>query len=449
MTIDDRLKRVPEYTHFLTAAELYQHAFDLARERSSAVTCEIVGTSTEGQPIPMVRIGHGPARILVFACPHPNEPIGAMLAHFLIDEIAADDSLAEGRTWFILPCVDPDGTRLNEGWFRGPFSIRNYAKNFYRPKPQDQVEWTFPMRYKTFVWDSPKPETQALMRAIDIARPDVMYSLHNAGFGGAYYYVSEDLPGAHDILHRIPVERGIPLSLGEPEVPWVKELYPAVYQTSTTADSYDYYEMYAEGDPASYIVAGAGSTEYANTVCKPFSLVTEVPYFMSPKIGDVTPIERTRREVVLEGVQKAKEILETLDWLLKTTAGRVTEGTLFLEAVATFVGSGLRSLPSQEKWALEAEGMDAKATVAQEADSLYVGTFYRMLIASMLQRAFAAQIGVAPDSVVEEASAELVRRIDGWATDIEENLQYSVVPIRDLVQVQYGALLAVLEAKNL
>jgi len=56
-----------------------------------------------------------------------------------------------------------------------------------------------------------------------------------------------------------------------------------VYESCPITASYDYYEKFAPGDPAQYISAGAGSDEWAETVCDPFSLVTEVPYFMSAK----------------------------------------------------------------------------------------------------------------------------------------------------------------------
>ncbi|HOK71822.1 MAG TPA: M14 family zinc carboxypeptidase, partial [Bacillota bacterium] len=272
LTIEERLAAVPEYTRFVTVDELYARAKAVAEARPDIAKLAIVGKSTAGSEIPMVSIGDGPVSILIFVCPHPNEPIGAMMTYFLMEELLKDEDLRAGRTWHIMPCVDPDGTRMNEGWFAGPFNIRNYAHDFYRPRPQDQVEWTFPIEYKTLKWDTPKPETQALMKAIETTRPDVMYSLHNAGFGGAYYYISSGLSKEdYDELHRIPIDRGLPLSLGEPEVPWAVELYPGVYESCPITASYDYYEQFAPGDPAQYITAGAGSDEWAKTVCDPFS----------------------------------------------------------------------------------------------------------------------------------------------------------------------------------
>ena len=450
MDIDLLLSRVPSYQRFLTVDELFDHARSVSQAHPEMARYEVVGTSTRGDAIPMLTIGNGPRHVMVFACPHPNEPVGAMLVSFLSEELIVNEALREGRTWHLLPCVDPDGTRLNEGWFKGPFNIRNYARHYYRPRPQDQVEWTFPIEYKTFVWNDPTPETRALMNAIQIAKPDVMYSLHNAGFGGVYYYISEPLPSLYPTLHRIPTERGLPMSLGEPEMPWAVEFHPAVYRVPKATDSYDYYEKYAEGDPAWYITGGASSFEFAERVSSPFCLVTEAPYFKSPKIGNTSRIDERRGEVLLQGIERARSILGTLERLLTETKGEMTEGAIFLNAVTVFVESELKSLPSQEKWVKEAPGMDEPATVAQKADALWVSGFYRMLLGGMLQRAFKAQLaatgGGRSGSAVRRACDELEACIDEWAKDIETNLQYEVVPIRDLVQVQYGALLGVLDA---
>ncbi len=480
ISMEDRLAKVPDYTRFLTVDELYERARLLAEEHPEIAKLTIVGKSTAGSEIPMLSIGNGPTSILVFACPHPNEPIGAMMTYFLMGELMADEELRSGRAWHIMPCVDPDGARLNEGWFAGPFNVRNYARNFYRPRPQDQVEWSFPIEYKTLKWTAPKPETQGLMKAIELTRPAVMYSLHNAGFGGAYYYMTGELDKEHyDELHRIPVERGIALSLGEPEVPWATAFYPGVYRMCPVTDAYDYYEKYAPGDPAQYIVGGCDSSQWAEKISDPFTLVTEVPYFMSAKISDQTPLSQSRRDVIMEGVARSRQVYGVMSKALEATEGMITEPTarLLRDAVATFVESGVKSLPTQERWAKETPGMEQPATVAQEVDSIHVGVFYKMLIASMLARAVDLELAAMGGGAgagererergrecgcgcgcsaspgtrakLQRVVDELRSAIDGWATTIEENLPYEVVPIKKLIEVQYGALLVALHAKGL
>ncbi len=440
------LARVPEYRRFLTVDELYTRAREVAELHPELARTTVVGTSTDGEPIPMVRIGDGPQRMLLFACPHPNEPIGAMLIHFLLDELVTNAALRDGRTWYLLPSVDPDGTRLNEGWFSGPFTIPTYARNFYRPRSDEQVEWTFPIRYKDLAFDAPMPETRALMAAFEEARPDFVYSLHNAGFGGVYYYISEDIPEAYAAFHEIPTERGLVMSLGEPEMPWAHEYAPAVYKVPSVREAYDYYEAYASEPPASLVQGGASSWDFVRGVSEPVQLVTELPYFQSPTMADSSPSSRTRRQAILEGIERSRSMYQTVQRLLDEIAPDMTLDTRFHRAVSSFIRQGLASLGSKRSWAERAEGMDRTATVAQEADELYVGSFYRTLVASMLRRALDAQLAEAPTERLRAARDELERHLAAWIADIERNLVSSPIPIKPLVEVQYGAMLAVLNS---
>jgi hypothetical protein len=186
--IDAVLSRVPDYKIFLTVDELNASSQQLADAHSECVKLVTVGKSTSGDPIPMLRIGDGAKQLLFFACPHPNEPIGAMMLEALSELLVEDAKLrGEKYTWNIIKCIDPDGTRLNEGWFKGPYTVTNYAQHFYRPGATQQAEWTFPVRYKNYSFFSPISETQALMTAITSLRPSFIYSLHNAGMGGGYF----------------------------------------------------------------------------------------------------------------------------------------------------------------------------------------------------------------------------------------------------------------------
>jgi hypothetical protein len=438
------LARVPNYTRFYTLDEMIARTKATAENHPELATLQIVGHSTDGLEIPMLRIGNGPTHLLLFACPHPNEPIGAMLIQFLLEELLQNEKLREGRSWFLLPCVDPDGTRLNEGWFAGPYTIRNYAKHFYRPPSAEQVEWTFPIHYKDLKFDKPLPETQALMRAFDIAKPKFVYSLHNAGFGGVYYYISHDIKDVYDAFHTIPRSRDLVLSLGEAEMPWAVEFAPAVYKTSSIKEAYDYFETYSSVSPASLIQGGGSSYDYLLSKNNPLMLITELPYFQSPQISDKSETSKTRREVILESVAESREAYKDVQKILGIIAPEMTLGTRFYRAVTAFTEQALSGLDSKETWAKTAEGMDIAATKAQETDELYIGPFYRLLVVSMLRRALDAQLEQTPSPTLETARNRLESLLENWTTRIETRLTYEAIPIKKLVEVQYGALLAVL-----
>jgi len=447
--MDERLVRVPEFNRFFTVDELYGCAGEVAARHPAVARVEVVGRSTDGCPIPLVTIGRGPKRVMLVACPHPNEPIGAMLVQFLMTELVTDATLRDGYTWCLMPCVDPDGTRLNEGWFDQPLTIASYARHFYRPRSEEQIEWTFPTTYKTFSWTTPLPETQALMAAFERTRPQLVYSLHNAGFGGVYYYVSDEVSSVVEAFHTIPGHLGMTLSLGEPEVPWAKQFAPAIFQTTSVRAAYDYYAQVMPGDPARFITGGGSSWDYLETLGSPFFFITEVPYFQCQEVADTTLLNATRREVLLEGAERARTILGVLGDLVAAIETDMTEDTRLWRASSAFIQVLPKSIEAKARWAADAPETAGPATVAQQADELYVSTFYRLLVASMLRRAIDMQLRARQSAAVERARDLLDTHLDEWIVDIDAHLHYYFAGIRRLVQVQYAALLVVLQQPDI
>ncbi|RLG40176.1 MAG: peptidase M14, partial [Thermoproteota archaeon] len=110
--------------------------------------------------------------------------------------------------------------------------------------------------------------------------PSFIYSLHNAGFGGVYYYVSKEMPLLYPIYQYMAYMQDLPLSLGEPEVPYAVKLADAVYYLPSTRDRYDYLEKHSDKDPFEIIRSGTSSVDYARRVNLDVSeLVCEVPYY--------------------------------------------------------------------------------------------------------------------------------------------------------------------------
>ena len=145
-------------------------------------------------------------------------------------------------TFYIVKAWDADGLVRNEGWLKGPYTIFNYSRNFFRPAANLQVDWTFPIDYKELHFHNIMPETQAMKNLIDRIKPAFTYALHNAGFGGVYWYVTEDVPALYPGLREAVERQGIPLHLGEPESPAIPQLAPAVLLAEGIEAEYDYFE---------------------------------------------------------------------------------------------------------------------------------------------------------------------------------------------------------------
>lgn len=443
--IDRWLTLVPDFARFLTVDELYAQAREVAAAHPELARCRDVGHSTDGEAIPMVSIGDGPVPLLFYACPHPNEPIGAMLVSHLLDELIRSPELRAGFTWHLLPCVDPDGTRLNEGWFAPPYTVRRYAAGFYRPPGVEQVEWTFPATHKTFEFGDPIPETRALMAALTEVRPAFVYSLHNAGFGGVYYYLSRDVPDVYPEFYRVPESLGLFMAKGEAEMPWGVSFAPAIYKTTSVAEAYDYYETYTDEDPAAMIGSGGSSSDFLQALDghRALTLITELPYFQAPAVADEAPSGQSRREVLLAGKEKTQSLTLAVEALSAPVTPLMTLDSRFWRAFSLFHSHYLRG--DVERQAILADPQTlTPATVAQRTDALYVSPFYQLLIYSMLGRAFEQQRREADSPELEHAERELARLLDAGFTDLETHLEYRVIPIRQAVQTQFGAFLALL-----
>ena len=113
-------------------AELDESTRSLAQDYPGLVKVEEAGRSREGRPILHITIGQGKKNALMFGCPHPNEPIGAMTLDFLSRELCENTALREelDYTFHLIKCVDPDGLTLNQDGFKGPFEIYHYLRHY-------------------------------------------------------------------------------------------------------------------------------------------------------------------------------------------------------------------------------------------------------------------------------------------------------------------------------
>lgn len=447
MSIESILANIPDYDHFLTVDELADALIDLGRQYPDKVTVFEAGKSRKGCPIWCAKIGKGSRNALMFGCPHPNEPIGAMMAHYFARAIAEDDALRESLdfTWYIMPVSDVDGTRLNEGWFKGPFTLYHYTRNYFRPAGYEQVEWTFPMQYKKYTFNNPIPETKALMEIIDEAKPVFLYSLHNSGFGGAYWYVSKEQSGSvYEAFHKAANSRGIPVDLGEPEMPYIKPFAPAVFKMTSSADSYDYFESVGE-DPVALSSGGECSATYAGDGCT--TLVTEVPYFFEPRIQSDKELGLSRREAVMKKLDTLEKRQEQTAHYYHAIENLISGDNPFAKMVRMGVEMGPGSVRAERAFAEKNPEYDKPCKESEALSNLDMPPFYALFSWSLLIRSMEFELDKGLDA--EEAKRltclkdECEAKMKEDAEKAEAALQYSVIPIRTLIGIQLECGLAV------
>lgn len=444
-TAEDILRRagaVPAHTAFPTVDELLAAMERLRTRRPDLVTVERVGTSRLGEPMPLYHVGAGSRSALVVGGVHPNEPIGSLTALHLVEQLITDDALRDGldTTWHVMPCADPDGMRLNEGWFADPSDRETYAREFFRPAPTEQVEWTFPFSYKSAYFDAMMPETQALARAIDLTAPELYVPLHNSEGGGAYFYLSRPAPGLYDMLHALPAALGIPLHAGEPEGAHFRVLAPAIYEMGTLEDVYDWSEALGV-DPYPPGSGGDASTSYARKHGT-LSLIAELPQFSDPAADDTSVTDLSYAGELRRSGEQLVDCGERLVALIAAAAPHLRLDTPLLRAARVFAPLAVSSGEASIARAATPES-DRAATVAEVGALEDVVRLHRLRWGGMLTRALRAEVDAgtaAPE--VRRVAATAEDLFDGWLQEALTARGAAPLPLSAVIGAQYGAILA-------
>ncbi|SDI06776.1 Zinc carboxypeptidase [Sinosporangium album] len=429
-------EQVAPIDRFPTVDQIRARAGALADAHPDIARFDQVGVSTKGEPIERLTIGDGPIHVLVIGMPHPNEPIGMATIDHLATRLCADDAVREGVTWHFLPCVDPDGTRLNEGWFAGPFTREHYARHFYRPGAEAQVEWTFPYEGGGLSLNSPMPETRAVMKAIDEAKPDLVVSLHNGEFGGVFYYVTDDAPEFADELRSVAERVGVPLYLGAPDAPGSRPVGDAVFVLPSAAEIAAV--LTAEGIDPGLLLYGGSSMDYTRRDGGDGdSLIVELPYWSDARACDQSDSGRTHGEVAAESAVGHAATVAALSESFTRLRPRFDVDPVLRDACQAF----LHVLGTMAVAPREAD--PRPATVAEAFTSADWVHGLRLRLTGMYLRLLAAVPapgrGEGDDIDVRTELDRVEKLFQGWCADAEAAAPSVPVPIHKLVAVQAGA----------
>lgn len=443
------LKNVPNYHDFMTVEELDNSSRELANEFEEIELFNI-GKSTSGRHILCLKIGNGKKNALVFAFPHPNEPIGSLTVEFLSRYLAENPDFTEklGYTWYFIKAIDPDGAALNEGWFKGKFNPLKYAKHYYRPPMHEQIEWTFPIEYKNLNFSNPAVETQCLIKLINEIKPAFMFSLHNAGFCGVYWYVSHEIKELYPELINLVEHEQLPVHRGEPEAQFMKKLHTAIFQMFGVEEIYDFFKENGVEEPQELIKCGTSSDDYLKRVTngEGFTLVCEMPYFYDKSLEDDSPSEYNRREIMLDLLNFYVEVHQYAKAKFERIRKYCDMSSRIVTSVKDFIDNFGKRLKPEIQYAKTAEKYEGKATVAQAFDCMVSSRYYSTLSMGMLAR-LCEEIAIAhPES--KDEMLDVKRDLDLWiektVNEILNKTSFEVIPIQKLVKIQVGsALLAI------
>lgn len=454
MNIEHILNQIPDIECFLTVDEMDESTLALVEKYPHLASVTKIGDSRKGHPLYCLKIGSGKKVALMYGCPHPNEPIGCMMLEHLSRILCENEDVLKeiDTTFYIIKAVDPDGLNLNKGWLKGPFTYENYAKNFFRPNSTAQVEWTFPIKYKGYEFNKPIPETQAVMKLMEEIKPDFVYTLHNASFGGVYWYVSHN---RKDILDKLPASAArqeLPLNLGEPECAWSVVFAPAIYEFLQATNDYDYFEETIGGDPYKFMHCGGSSMDYMKKVNPDaFILMTEEPYFYCADASDITPCDdMTRREAVLKGMDLREGIVDhTIEQynILKKYADPTT---MYMQALGMYASKDPNSKKAEiALMDARPEEFDVPASKASKFDGLISSPWYPLLGNGLLIGCAKETLETTNDPEIRKELEAIIENcsafVENKCREIEAQIPCIPIPIKKLIAVQMESAFIVLE----
>ena len=149
---------------------------DWRRAWSPSRTIEL-GRSVRGVPLVLEIFGDGPDRVFIFGGIHGDEPASAVLARKLVQYLRVQPDAVAGRTVGILAEANPDGLARHRRCNAGGVDLnRNFpAKNWRRADRKGAQHGSRP---------TSEPETRAIMRAMEVIRPERIVSIHSARHSG-------------------------------------------------------------------------------------------------------------------------------------------------------------------------------------------------------------------------------------------------------------------------
>ncbi len=280
------------------------------------------------------------------------------------------------------------------------------------------------------------------MQIIEQIQPDFIYSLHNSGFGGVYLYKPGEAPGLATPFYQLVEAQELPLHLGEPEMPMLKQRSPAIFELPSIGEIYDFIAQNTELDPAQALGYGSSSFERAQRFCSPVVLICEMPYWYCTAVNDTSPSNVIRKDAILQNVADSRRYWAEVSEIFEKVRVGLTAVNPFELALEKFIEQGQGSLTALETFANTNPDFEQVATIAEEFDNLMLSKFYQLLSTGMLVRMIETQLQIMKNSpALEKHHAKAMQKFEEDTARFESSVSYEKIPIQKLVRVQLGTAL--------
>ena len=418
---------------------------------------KVAGNGNSGIPIHHVRFNTGSIKVLVVAGPHADEPIGSATVYSLLKLLNSNfhDLVSQDIEWNIVPCIDPDGAILNEGWSQKPFSFENFVRHSFKQNPADQAEFSFPLNYKKLAFNKQTPESKTLKNIIEETQPDYYFSLHNSIAGGAYFLINKDVDSKYyPEIHKLAETYKIPLKKKVIQDQYGKGINTSINSYPKVKDIYDHLSKSLD-DPSKHLNWGNSSKDYLESIKKDaITFVAELshvrhPSMSSDKITDINLREMKLRvdaqnkylfTVLIEEWDRVSEYLNVDSPFYRKMAPQINYAKDYLhECFPEMQWLAARDLlfsPLYSGYALEEDVFNTYMTDRYYAIA-YSYSFVRLLKDS------------GHTAAVMDSIERLEALFDSALTEIKNHIDFSsfeLIDINDLVKMQLGSGMIILNA---
>ncbi len=442
-TLISVLDGVPNYTRFLQVREIDRIVKSIAE--LPGVESRVIGKTMFGEPITALEIGEGRKTAVMIGVPHSDEPLGSLGAIYFARWLATHPEHEYlGWRWVIIPVLERDGMKLNEGWFNNHGTYSAMVKSYFRAPTEDQYEWTFPIKYLDYQWNKSRPETLAITKLLEKERPELLFGMHHCGFHDAYYYLSEDIPEVYPELRKLSKELRIPLSDKSPDVPFGQAFEPGFYKMYGLRDYIDHYKK-TRPDYLTTLERGACSDEWYQREIGGFSFNCEVPMYRSQSFQDPLLSKQSFKEVVNTRFARSRNMVKQAAQFFDTLKphSKLADPVLY-ESAKKHLANAKLSLKQEEKDAAAAE--DRPATNAE--------VFEIGIMEDLFDLFFLGQIWRVAESIcMAGGPIEVCNAMDMVDIDIKtreksirEAGKFYKIPIRSAVKLQLGSLVIIADA---
>ncbi len=258
---------------------------------------ERIGYSREGRPMTAYRFGRGACRISLIAGCHSDEPVGPRLLRHLVayfSHLPQDSPILEDYQWWIVPHANPDGEKVNRSWYTDrdeQIDLISYLKHVKRELPGDDVEFGFP---RDPADRDARPENKCIAAWWVKAQSDfhLHVSLHGMAFSGGPFFLIE--PAWSSRCEELKAKcrhtvEALGYRLHDVDRQGEKGFLRLEKGFATRPDSKAMTQYFL--DRQDEVTASKFRPSSMETICSlggdPLTLVTEMPLFLLPKVGEV------------------------------------------------------------------------------------------------------------------------------------------------------------------